>query len=268
MDSPLRIGIAACFMDADPRRPIFKGKTLLYLEESLSHWLVSGDSVGGLIPYMLPTPTGALRADDLIAGVDGLVLQGGIDVSPTSYGEEPQRPEWAGDRLRDEYESVLIRAAMAQDRPVLGVCRGLQILNVALGGSLYQDIATQHPARRVHRDYQEYDRLQHDICFEPDSWIGGRYAGQPGGRVNSVHHQAIKRLARDLRVEAHSAPDGIIEAVRYEPGGEPGAGRPFVYGVQWHPEYQNPADDRLLPTGPLRDMFLAAVRDRRVKRDA
>jgi putative glutamine amidotransferase len=258
-------------MHADPTRPIFKGKTLLYLEESLSHWLTSGKGKepapsaargerGNVVPLMLPTPTAALTAEDLITGVDGLVLQGGVDVSPTSYGEEPLRPEWAGDRLRDEYESVLLRAAMAHDRPVLGVCRGLQLINVALGGSLYQDLATEHPGGPVHRDYEEYDRRQHEICFEADSWLARRYPGHGGGRVNTVHHQGIKRLAPDLRVEARSVPDGVIEAVRYESG-------PFVYGVQWHPEYQDPADPSLLPTHPLWEMFFEAVRERRDKRE-
>jgi putative glutamine amidotransferase len=162
---------------------------------------------------------------------------------------------------------MLIRAAMTHDRPILGVCRGLQILNVALGGSLYQDIATQHPARRVHRDHEEYDRLQHELCFEPGSWIGRRYQGRSGGRVNSVHHQAINRLAPNLCVEAQSTPDGIVEAIRYDPQ-DPGAAMPFVYGVQWHPEYQDPSDTSLLPTAPLREMFLEAVIERRAKRDA
>jgi putative glutamine amidotransferase len=199
-----------------------------------------------------------------MAAVDGLVLQGGVDVSPTSYGEQPLRPQWAGDRLRDEYESVLIRAAMALDRPVLGICRGLQIINVALGGSLYQDITTQLPDASLHRDYEQYDRLHHEVCFEPDSWLAARYPERRGGRVNTVHHQGIKQLGKALRVEARSVADGFIEAIRYDANDAKGEGgdRPFVYGVQWHPEYQDPEDDSLLSTAPLREMFLEAVRER------
>lgn len=265
---PLRIGLAACFMHADPTRPIFKGKTLLYLEESLSHWIMDGRGTGDegrAIPYLLPTPTSALSPEDLVASVDGLVLQGGVDLSPTSYGEEPLRPEWAGDKMRDIYETALIKAALAQDRPVLGICRGLQMINVVLGGSLYQDITTQHPDAPVHRDYEQYDRLQHELCFEADSWLARRYPGRRGGRVNTVHHQGVKDLAKGLRIEARSAPDGVIEAVRYEPEGAHDAA-PFIYGVQWHPEYQDPADNSLLPTASLRELFLEAVRARRTRR--
>jgi putative glutamine amidotransferase len=266
MARPLRIGVAACFFHADPTRPIFKGKTLLYLEESLAHWLMAG----GALPHLLPTPAGPIRPDDQIAEVDALVLQGGTDLSPASYGEEPIRPEWAGDRVRDLYETALIRTCMALDRPVLGICRGLQMLNVALGGSLCQDIATQHAGALVHRDFERYDRNQHDVCFEPDSWLWRLYPGRPGGRVNTVHHQAVKALGRGLRVEARSVPDGVIEAVRYDPDDPDLASdkAPFVYGVQWHPEFQDPTDETLLSTTPLRDLFLDAAAERRRRREA
>jgi putative glutamine amidotransferase len=255
---PLRIGVASCFFHADPTRPIFKGKTLLYLEESLAHWLMAG----GAVPHLLPTPTAGIRADDLLTGVDGLVLQGGSDVAPESYGETPIRPEWAGDRVRDRYETELVRSAMALDRPVLGICRGLQMLNVIFGGALLQDIATQCPGFLTHREFERYDQLQHDIAFEQDSWMMRMYPGSARGRVNTVHHQAIKSLAPGLQAEARSVPDGLIEAVRYQPApGEKPA--PWVYAVQWHPEFQDPADGSLLPTAPLRNQFLEAARERR-----
>ncbi len=260
MSEHLRIGVAACFFHADPARPIFKGKTLLYLEESLSHWLMGG----GAVPYLLPTPAAGVEVLDLLAPLDGLVLQGGSDVSPTSYGETPLRPEWKGDEVRDRYEAGLIDAAMALDRPILGVCRGLQMLNVAFGGTLYQDIATQHEGAQVHRDWDRYDQVQHDITIEPGSWLSGLRTGSTA-RVNSVHHQGVKQLARGLRVEARSIPDGMVEAVRYEPEGA-APDTPFVYAVQWHPEFQDPADRALLETEPLRDMFLEAAEARRNRR--
>lgn len=260
MNNRLRIGIAACLFHADPARPIFKGKTLLYLEESLSHWLMGG----GAVPYLLPTPAAGVDAHDLLAPLDGLVLQGGSDVSPASYGEEALRPEWKGDGVRDRYEAGLIDAAMALDRPILGVCRGLQMLNVAFGGTLYQDIATQHEGAQVHRDWERYDQLQHDIAIEPRSWLSGMRPGSTA-RVNSVHHQGVKQLARDMQVEARSVPDGVVEAMRYEPPGAT-AGTPFVYAVQWHPEFQDPADRTLMETEPLRDMFLEAAESRRHRR--
>jgi putative glutamine amidotransferase len=258
MSSPLRIGVASCFFHADPKRPIFKGKTLLYLEESLAHWLMAG----GAVPMLLPTPSADIRADDLLGGVDALVLQGGTDVAPESYGETPIRPEWAGDRVRDRYETDLVRAAIALDRPVLGVCRGLQMLNVIFEGTLIQDIGTQCPGFLTHREFERYDQLQHDITIEPESWMARMYAGRGGGRVNTVHHQAIKELGPGLQVEARSVPDGLIEAVRYQP--PPGKrAAPWIYAVQWHPEFQDPADRSLLPTAPLRERFLEAAADRR-----
>jgi putative glutamine amidotransferase len=263
MTMPLRIGVASCFFHADPKRPIFKGKTLLYLEESLAHWLMAG----GAVPQLLPTPAAGVTADDLMAGVDALVLQGGTDLAPESYGEKPIRPEWAGDRVRDRYETELVRAAMKLDRAVLGVCRGLQMLNVIFGGSLLQDIGTQCPGALVHREFERYDRLQHDIAIEPDSWLARMYPGRVRGRVNTVHHQAVKELGPGLQVEARSVPDGVIEAVRYQPGGSEKP-VPWIYAVQWHPEFQDPADGSLLPTPPIREWFLEAAAERGTRRSA
>ena len=261
MPDSLRIGVASCFFHADPNRPIFKGKTLLYMEESLAHWLMAG----GTVPQLLPTPAAGVRADDLLGGVDALVLQGGTDVAPESYGENPLRPEWAGDRVRDRYETELVRAAMSLDRPVLGICRGLQMLNVIFGGSLIQDIGTQCPGFLTHREFERYDQLQHDVSLEPDSWLARMYPGRARGRVNTVHHQAIKVLGQGLHVEARSVPDGLIEAVRYQPAAAEGSA-PWIYAVQWHPEFQDPVDQSLLPTAPLRERFLEAVRERRRER--
>jgi putative glutamine amidotransferase len=253
----LQIGVASCFFHADPTRPIFKGKTLLYLEESLAHWLMAG----GAVPQLLPTPAGSVGVRDLIAGVDALVLQGGSDVAPESYGETPNRPEWGGDIVRDRYETELVRAAIALDRPVLGICRGLQMINVIFGGSLIQDIATECPGALVHREYDRYDQLRHDITFEADSWLMRMHGERSGGTVNTVHHQGIKTLGRGLRVEAYSEPDRLIEAMRYEPG--PAGPAPWIYAVQWHPEFQDPGDSSLLPTVPLRDRFFGAATQRR-----
>jgi putative glutamine amidotransferase len=256
-----RIGVAPCFFHADPQRPIFKGKTLLYVEESLSHWLQRG----GALPFMLPTPAGDVSIDDLLGQVDGLVLQGGSDVCPGCYGEEPLKPEWCGDSVRDQHEIALVRACLQRDVPVLGICRGMQVLNVALGGSLWQDIATQNPQCRTHRDWNVYDQLFHEVRFEPDSWIARLYGGCPGGRVNTVHHQGVRRLGDGLRLEAVSPDDGIVEAVRYDPtdDGDPDSASPWAYGVQWHPEFQDPADASLLHGTPILAAFLRAVGSRR-----
>lgn len=220
-------------------------------------WLMSG----GAVPVLLPRPSGAISAADLLDGIDGLVLQGGSDMSPHSYGEEPLRPEWHGDAARDGYELDLVSLCLQRDKPLLGVCRGAQVLNVALGGSLYQDIESLHPGRRVHRDWDVYDDHAHEIAIEADSLLGRWYAGQLGpanARVNSVHHQGLKTLGRDLVVEARSIPDGVVEAVRYDPGGATGR-RPFAYGVQWHPEFTKPAAAGHLDPHILLGAYLAEV---------
>lgn len=264
------IGISASFMHADPQRALFKGKTLLFAEESLLHWVMSG----GAIPVLIPTVGGALCAKDIVARIDGLMLQGGADMSPRSYGEEPLRPEWVGDHVRDVYEIELVRLCIQHGKPVLGICRGTQLLNVALGGTLYQDIQTLHPEQGLHRNWDIYDQHGHEIAVESGSWLERWYsakASRPGrGRVNSVHHQGLKQLGRGLIVEARSIPDGIVEAVRYEPA-VPGDLRPFVYGVQWHPEFmfktsrdlsQPPHPDDLDPQ-VLLQAFLEEVEARR-----
>ena len=258
-----RIGVSACIMHADPTRAFFKGKTLLYAEESMLAWIMSG----GAIPMLLPRASGAISARDLLELVDGLILQGGVDMSPLHYGEEPVRSEWAGDPARDAYEMELIRLALETDKPLLGVCRGAQVLNVALGGSLYQDIATQHESQPLHRDWEMYDRHGHDVVVEAGSRLA-RWYGFPetGGRArtNSVHHQGLKRLGRGLVVEARSAPDGVIEAVTFD--GCVNGRTPFAYGVQWHPEFMrgeaDPAPGALDPARLL-SAFLTEVHSRK-----
>jgi putative glutamine amidotransferase len=220
-----RIGVSACFFHADPKRPIFKGKTLLYLEESISQWLEEN----GALPYLIPTGKGHSSMRSWVDDLDGLVLQGGSDISPRSYGEKPIDPRWEGDYLRDLYEMDLIREFLTQRKPILGVCRGMQVLNVALGGSLYQDIETQLPHARKHRDWEVYDSNFHHIEFSDDSRIAKAQGGAPKALVNTVHHQAVRRLGDNLVVEA-SSDDGIVEALRF-------TGPSYALGVQWHPEF-------------------------------
>ncbi|MBX7059823.1 MAG: gamma-glutamyl-gamma-aminobutyrate hydrolase family protein [Leptospirales bacterium] len=257
-DVLLRIGISASFFHPDPERNIFKGKRLLYLEESMVHWVASQ----GVLPIMVPTSNADLKAQRLAAELDGLVLQGGSDLAPESYGETALRPEWSGDRFRDLYEIELVRAFLAQSKPILGICRGHQLLNVALGGSLYQDIATQQPQARLHRDHGQYDNLRHHIRFEAGADLARLYPGREGGEIITIHHQAIKELGRNLQVEAVCVEDGIIEAIRLTHNPE-GAELPLVRGVQWHPEFQRTEQRELLPAAPLLGEFLKSAKARR-----
>lgn len=253
MTERLKIGISACFFHPDPARPIFTGKTLQYVEQSVAHWVMSS----GALAVMIPNPEGDTRKGDATLAdyarwLDGLVLGGGSDVWPGSYGETPLQERWKGDRIRDEYEKALTAAFIAEGKPVFGVCRGLQLLNVAFGGTLYQDIATQRPGAPSHREASLYDRHFHDVRFVPGTRLAQLYPGVERAKVNSVHHQAIKDLAPGFMVEALSADDGLVEAVRR-------TGEPYVAAVQWHPEFHR-AEHGTLDDGAILRDFLDAAR--------
>jgi len=128
---------------------------------------------------------------------------------------------------------------------------------VCFGGSLYQDIETMHPQGMVHRNWEIYDQLFHDVTLTPNGFLAGVYGGPRTARVTSVHHQGIKRLGRDLLVEAVSTSDEMVEAIRLR------GDDAFVLGVQWHPEFQEPADPTLLSSRALLQSFLIEVRRRR-----
>jgi putative glutamine amidotransferase len=254
MSHPLRIGLSPRILHHPPAELGFRNKTLQYLEQTIAHWIMRHHALA----FMLPSieidniECSSVCVSDYVAEIDGLVLQGGADVSPISYGETPSRPEWSGDRVRDLYEIDLFRECVVQGKPVLGLCRGLQLINVALGGSLHQDIATDHPAAIPHVDPLLYDRHRHAIRIEMGSRLAHLYGGKLEHLVSSIHHQAIKQLGRDLVIEAVSADDGIIEAIRMR-------GECYVTGFQWHPEFH--ADIiGLLDSSPILDDFLAAAR--------
>jgi putative glutamine amidotransferase len=248
----LKIGISACFFHADPVRPIFTGKTLQYVEQSVAHWVMST----GAMAVMIPNPAGDTRRGDVELShyaqwLDGLVLEGGSDVWPGSYGEQPLQERWSGDRIRDWYERELLEAFAAQGKPVFGVCRGLQLMNVAFGGTLYQDIATQRPEARSHREASLYDQHFHEVEILTGSTLAGLLGGTQRAKVNSVHHQAIKDLAPGFVVEAWSPDDRVIEAIR-KPGGS------YLAAVQWHPEFHRHGTG-VLDDGPILADFLSAA---------
>jgi putative glutamine amidotransferase len=254
----LKIGISACFFHPDPQRAVFKGKTLQYVEQEMAHWVMQKDAMA----LMIPSPEGDSRrpgsrvaVTDYARELDGLVLMGGSDVAPASYGETPLKPEWSGDKIRDDYEIALYRAFVAAGKPVLGVCRGAQVINVAQGGTLYQDIATQVSGALNHRNWDIYDRNSHATALVPGSDLARLYPGITLTKTNSVHHQAVKELGRDLAVEAWSEPDRIAEAIRWN-------GPSYVFAVQWHPEFHDAADRSFIDDTPILEDFLASARQR------
>jgi putative glutamine amidotransferase len=166
-----------------------------------------------------------------VASCGGLLLTGGADVGPERYAEPPHHTVTGVDAARDDYEIALVRAAIAADLPVLAICRGLQVMNVAAGGTLVQDIPSQVGTVVPHQVPTPADAIAHDVSVVTGSRLAGLMrTDAAGGRlaVNSRHHQAVRRIAEGFVVTAE-APDGVIEALE----------RPlsrFCVGVQWHPE--------------------------------
>ena len=252
----LKIGLSACFSHADPQRHLITGKTLQYIEQSIAHWIMSA----GALVVVIPCPTGETARGDVTLKhyaqwLDGVVLHGGADIWPGHYGEIPLRPDWEGDRVRDLYDLAVVEAFEQAGKPIFGVCRGLQLLNVAFGGSLFQDIETQLPGAQRHRDADSYDRHVHAIEIVPRTRLARLYPGRTRATVNSIHHQGIKELAPGFTVEAWSAPDHVPEAIRRTAR----HGKGYIAATQWHPEFRTRADVTL-DDAPLLKDFLDACR--------
>jgi putative glutamine amidotransferase len=186
----------------------------------------------GAIPWLVP-----LIDDETLRGVydslDGVFLPGGADIDPVSYGTAPHPLCDKTDRERDRVELALARWAIADGKPVLGVCRGMQLINLAAGGTLYQDIAAQLPGSIKH-DYFPFggsnlrrDFLAHDVEVAADSQLAGVF-GSGALKVNSMHHQGVRDVGTGLAVSA-VAPDGLVEGLE-------SVNEHYVMGVQWHPE--------------------------------
>ena len=265
----LKIGLSACFSHADPARSLFTNKTLQYVEQSIAHWIMSS----GAMVVMLPCPTGETARGDVTLAhyaewLDGIVMHGGADVWPGSYGEEPLQDAWIGDRIRDLYDLALVEAFEQAGKPIFGVCRGLQLINVAFGGTLYQDIETQREGALRHRDPVTYDLNFHEVDFVQGTRLAQLYPGVLRARVNSIHHQGIKDLAPGFEVEAWSHPDHVPEAIRRKaPSGLAsltGPRRGYIAATQWHPEFHKPGANTVDDTAILHD-FMAAARAARAQ---
>ena len=179
----------------------------------------------GVIPLAAPPLLDPAHAADALRPTDGLVLTGGEDVHPGRYGAAPHSALGEVDEARDAIELALIGEARAQGKPILAICRGIQVLNVALGGTLYQDLPSERPGPVDHRDQLG----RHALRVAPDTLLAETVVGTTLS-VNSRHHQAIRDLAPALVATAW-ADDGVIEAAEFAtPGG------PWMLAVQWHPE--------------------------------
>lgn len=178
----------------------------------------------GALPVLIPPQPE--NAAELVETLDGVLLAGGFDCDPAAYGQEPHSTVEPMDPRRQANDLALAHAARAQGVPTFGICLGLQVMNIAAGGTLIQDIESQHDTEIVHASIPE-DRARHDVIIEQGTQLAG-YVPATELNVNSSHHQAVGEVGQGLRVTAH-APDGIVEGLE-DPR------HPFYLGVQWHPE--------------------------------
>jgi putative glutamine amidotransferase len=205
------------------------------------------EHAGGL-PVIVPPVADAASLGALLDRVDAVVITGGEDVDPARYGHTPHARAGAPHIARDATEIALVAGARERSLPTLAICRGIQLLNVALGGTLVQDIVSERPGALDHDPEAPRSARVHDVVLEHDSALA-RILGATSLRVNSIHHQAIDRVAESLRVTAR-APDGIIEGV------EGSDAEWWVVGVQWHPE------ELIADPEPWDRALLAALVDR------
>jgi putative glutamine amidotransferase len=224
-----------------PRRPVIGIATQTLPGapgEDQACWLMGRSYVEelrkvGAVPWVIPLiPHDPDTLQEIFSRLDGVFITGGVDVDPSCYREEKTCLCGRTDPDRDAVEISLLRHALAERLPVLAVCRGIQILNVACGGTLYQDVTAQVPAALKHDYFPTPERpsrkyLAHDITVRPGTRLR-RIIGDAVVPVNSMHHQAIKALAPNLAATAY-APDGIIEGVE-------GTDSQYLVAVQWHPE--------------------------------
>lgn len=212
------------------------------------------EDLGG-VPIILPLAEAAADRRRLLRGLDGLLLTGsGPDLPPRLYGERQRYPFKLVSPRRSTFELAMAKLALAHRLPTFGICGGMQSINVALGGSLYQDIPGQLDSPLAHRQEPPATELTHTVTITKDSLLH-RIIGRADMRVNSSHHQSVKRVGRGLHASA-MAPDDVIEAIEAPPARR----HPFFLAVQWHPEFLY---ERFDLHRRLFQAFLAAARPRR-----
>lgn len=250
---PLRIGIPARIQHPAKDGNGLGGHAHHFLEQTLAHWVMSRGAMLFMIPSLCEQclSTGQVLDNYNYAdALDGLILQGGPDIAPELYGQAPRHSDWAGDIAHDTHQIRLFGQFLQAKKPILGICRGAQLINVALGGTLYQDISSELASPGIHGQ-ATLERVVHKIEWDARSSLTRLFPGQHSASVASFHHQAIKDLGKGLSVEARSAGDKVIEAIRLK-------GSTYVVGLQWHPECHS-GDPGLLDCTPILDEFLAAA---------
>jgi putative glutamine amidotransferase len=206
------------------------GVTPLWDAVRQSVWMLpdylDGIKAAGGLPIVLPLDLSDEDANRIVETCNGFLFTGGQDVSPSLYGMKDATGTIVSSPERDQLESLLLSKALEADKPVLGICRGLQFINAFLGGTLWQDLPSQHPSEIVHRQGKPYGVPTHQVQLSGDLQT---LLGKDFLEVNTLHHQAVKYLGNGL-IPMAVAPDGVIEAAQL-------MGKRFVWAVQWHPEY-------------------------------
>lgn len=216
--------------DRETMKPII-GITPLFDEEKDGIWMqtayINAILRAGGIPVVLPIHTNREEVRQIAHQFDGFLFTGGPDIKPELYGETTLTTCASSIPLRDSMEEKLLHAVYITGKPIMGICRGCQLINVILGGTLYQDIPSQYKTSLVHRQEPPKNKPIHDVSVIEGTLLH-RIVKQSNLHVNSLHHQAVKKAAPILQVAAY-AEDGIIEAID-QPD------HAFLLGIQWHPE--------------------------------
>ncbi len=229
--------VACFFLGVDNMRPLV-GVLPLWDDEKESIWMLPGylDGIAeaGAMPVIFPLTEDKEDISRLVDMCDGILMTGGHDVTPLIYGETPLEGKVSCCGKRDIMEKLVLEKAMKEDKPILGICRGIQFINAVLGGTLYQDLPSQHPSLVEHHQTPPYDMPVHKVLVRKGTPLFD-CLGLEVLSVNSYHHQAVKDLAPGLELMAVSE-DGLVEAV-YRPGSR------FLWAVQWHPEFSFKTDE-------------------------
>ena len=235
------IGIPGSLLTAHVKE--FEGMSVTYTQQGLIDGLLEANGLPVLLPITTKNDQDIV---DYVTHVDGILLAGGHDIAPHFYNEEPHRKLQDTLPIRDEFEMAIIKEAWNQNKPILGICRGFQLLNILFGGTLYQDLSDFDSFVQHLQSSKEYVGI-HSVDFSPGSWLSGIFGEEY--RVNSYHHQGIKKVGEGFREVAWSK-DGLVEGIEHtDPTRK-------VAGVQWHPEWMRTKDPIMQS---LFDAFVALV---------
>ncbi|WP_186575948.1 gamma-glutamyl-gamma-aminobutyrate hydrolase family protein [Aquibacillus kalidii] len=212
----------------------FPGSKRAYVYED---YVRSTERAGG-VPFILPVMKDVDSIKQQVAALDGIIISGGDDVNPLMYGVEPHILQGEINPERDAFDEQLIKAAVEANKPILAICRGMQILNVVFGGTLYQDLSYIDGSYIKHDQYSGPSYPSHSVSIEPDSFLYTIFEDKVT-MINSFHHQAVKDIAHGFKVTAR-AKDRVVEAIEKDDDSS------FVIGVQWHPEMMTESNSQML----------------------